>query len=71
MNRIISLLTFAAMLALRADAAEPQGQLDASRALFSVLAAINAAGYDADLASAANHPLRQIIRQEIAAALKK
>ena len=55
------------MLALRADAAEPQGQLDASRALFSVLAAINAAGYDADLASAANHPLRQIIRQEIAA----
>ena len=55
------------MLAFRAAAAEPQGQLDGSRTLFSVMAAINAAGYDADLASPANHPLRQIVRQEIAA----
>jgi tetratricopeptide (TPR) repeat protein len=55
------------MLTLRARAADPQGQLDASRTLFSVLAAINAAGYDADLPSPANHPLRQIIRKEIAA----
>jgi len=55
------------MLAFRGGAAEPQGQLDASRTLFSVLAAINAAGYDADLASPANSPLRQIIRREIAA----
>src|SRR2546425_2582729 len=54
------------MLAFRAAAAEPQGQLDGSRTLFSVLAAINAAGYDADLASPANHPLRQSIRAEIA-----
>jgi tetratricopeptide (TPR) repeat protein len=67
LNRIISLLTLSALLAFRAGAAEPQGQLDASRTLFSVLAAINAAGYNADLASAANHPLRQIIRSEIAA----
>jgi tetratricopeptide (TPR) repeat protein len=55
------------MLAFRGGASEPQGQLDASRTLFSVLAAINAAGYDADLASPANSPLRQIIRREIAA----
>ena len=67
MNRIISLLTLSVMLAFRGGAAEPQGQLDASRTLFSVLAAINAAGYDADLASPANSPLRQIIRREIAA----
>ena len=67
MNRIISVLILSVMLTLRAGAADPQGQLDASRTLFSVLAAINAAGYDADLASPANHPLRQIIRNEIAA----
>jgi len=43
-----------------------QGQLDASPALFTVLAAINSAGYDAALDSPSNHPLRQMIRQEIA-----
>jgi len=43
------------------------GQLDASPSLFSVLAAINAVGYDAELASAHNDPLREIIRREIAA----
>jgi hypothetical protein len=30
------------------------------------MAAINAAGYDADLASPSNHPLRDAIRQELA-----
>ena len=67
MNQIVSLVTVSALLAFRAAAAEPQGQLDGSRTLFSVLAAVNAAGYDADLASPANHPLRQLVRQEIAA----
>jgi hypothetical protein len=38
------------------------GQLDASPSLFTVMAAINAAGYDADLASPNNHPLRMQIR---------
>lgn len=42
------------------------GQLDASPSLFTVMAAINAAGYDADLASPTNHPLRKAIRDEIA-----
>ena len=44
-----------------------QGQLDASPALFTVLAAINAAGYDADLDSNANSPIRKQVRDMIAA----
>jgi hypothetical protein len=44
-----------------------QAQLDTDLRLFSVLAAINAGGYDADLASPNNHPLRQRLRDEIAA----
>lgn len=47
--------------------AAEQEQLDASPALFSVLAAANAAGYDADLASAANSPVRAMVRSAIAA----
>jgi len=51
-----------------AAVAQPQhGQLDASPALFTVLAAINAAGYDADLNSTANSPVRAMVRSEIAA----
>ncbi|MEN6608314.1 MAG: tetratricopeptide repeat protein [Bryobacteraceae bacterium] len=45
--------------------AAEQGQLDASPSLFSVMAAINAAGYDADIDSAANHPLRETLRREL------
>ena len=66
MNRIIFLLTLCAVAALQARAAEQHGQLDASETLFAVLAAINAGGYDADLASPANHPLRAMIRKELA-----
>lgn len=53
-------------LALRAQSTA-EGQLDYSRPLFAVMAAINAAGYDADLQSAANSPVRAMIRREIAA----
>ncbi len=49
-----------------AQTAEP-GQLDANQALFSVMAAINAAGYDADVDSPANSPVREMVRHEIAA----
>jgi tetratricopeptide (TPR) repeat protein len=42
------------------------GQLDASPTLFAVMAAINAAGYSADLSSPNNHPLRDQIRAELA-----
>jgi tetratricopeptide (TPR) repeat protein len=54
-------------IALAAHAAPAEtGQLDASPSLFTVMAAINAAGYDADLASPNNHPLRLAIREELA-----
>ena len=46
--------------------APPQGQLAGSETLFTVLAAINAAGYDADRDSAANSPIRSQIRYLIA-----
>ena len=56
------------MLAEVAQAATPErGQLDASPTLFAVMAAINAAGYDADIASPNNSPLRETIRKELAA----
>ncbi len=42
------------------------GQLDASPSLFTVMAAINAAGYKADLASGNNHPIREAIQKELA-----
>jgi tetratricopeptide (TPR) repeat protein len=44
----------------------PLGQLDASPTLFTVMAAINAAGYDAGIDSPSNHPLRKAIRDELA-----
>jgi tetratricopeptide (TPR) repeat protein len=40
------------------------GQLDSSPTLFTVMAAINAAGYDAGLAH--SHPLRLAVREELA-----
>lgn len=55
----------AVALTARAAPAET-GQLDASPTLFTVMAAVNAAGYDADLNSPNNHPIRQQIRDEIA-----
>jgi len=64
---VIALLLAVTLCAAGPSAAAEQGQLDASPALFSVLAAINAAGYDADLDSPANHPLRQAVRRELAA----
>jgi tetratricopeptide (TPR) repeat protein len=44
-----------------------QGQLDASQTLFTVMAAINAAGYDAELDSPSNSPVREVVRKAIAA----
>jgi TolA-binding protein len=46
--------------------AAEQGQLDASQSLFTVLAAINAAGYDAEIDSPANDPMRAAVRRELA-----
>jgi tetratricopeptide (TPR) repeat protein len=43
-----------------------QNQLDGNKNVFTVLAAINAAGYDAGLDSPSDHPLRKAVRAEIA-----
>jgi len=50
-------------------AAKPQTdtQLDSNQTLFTVLAAINAAGYDTGANSPSCHPLRGFIRQKLAA----
>jgi tetratricopeptide (TPR) repeat protein len=48
------------------SAISQEGQLDASPGLFTVMAAINAAGYAADLSSPNNHPLRDAVRAELA-----
>ena len=70
---MVRLLAFTALLAalvcpalLQAQQQPLEGQLDGSRTLFTVLAAINAAGYDANLDSNANSPVRMQIREAIA-----
>ena len=65
MNRFALPALLAVALVARAAPAE-LGQLDASPTLFTVMAAINAAGYDADLASPNSHPLRNAVRAELA-----
>lgn len=51
---------------LHAQKPPQEGQLDGSQTLFTVLAAINAAGYDANLDSNANSPVRRQVREAIA-----
>jgi tetratricopeptide (TPR) repeat protein len=63
--RFVLFALLATALAAYAAPAET-GQLDASPSLFTVMAAINAAGYDADLNSPNGHPIRLAIRQELA-----
>ena len=65
MNRLVFSALLAALLPAPILTAQT-GQLDASPTLFTMLAALNAAGYDADLASPNNHPIRKAIREEIA-----
>jgi tetratricopeptide (TPR) repeat protein len=52
-------------VAARADQPEP-GQLDASQTLFTVMAALNAAGFDAGLDEPTGHRLRKQVRDELA-----
>ena len=65
MNRFLVPAIVAVALAAHAQTAE-LGQLDASPTLFTVMAAINSAGYSADLSSTNNHPLRDAVRAELA-----
>jgi tetratricopeptide (TPR) repeat protein len=46
---------------------QQQTQMDASVSIFTVLAAINAAGYDAEIDSVSNHPRRKMLRDFLAA----
>jgi len=65
LNRfVLAILTLLAVAAVAFPA--ETGQLDASPSLFTVMAAINAAGYSAELSSPTNHPLRNAIRAELA-----
>lgn len=63
----VAIAGLALALSSRSLAAAEQGQLDANKTLFSVLAAINAAGYDADADSCYNHPIRKAVRLNLAA----
>jgi tetratricopeptide (TPR) repeat protein len=65
LHRLVLPAILALALSARATPAE-QGQLDASQTLFTVMAAINAAGYDAGLTSPNNNPLRNTIRASLA-----
>jgi tetratricopeptide (TPR) repeat protein len=48
------------------QAPQADNQLDANEALFTVLAAINAAGYDAEIDSLSNSPERKAVREYLA-----
>ena len=61
-TRLSIVLALCAMLSLPAMA-QPRMSVETSQSLFSVMAAINACGYDADLAQSI--PLRQQIRSEV------
>jgi tetratricopeptide (TPR) repeat protein len=59
----LTILVLSALPVLAAPA--DTGQLDASPSLFTVMAAINAAGYKADWSSPNNHPIRIAIQKEL------
>jgi tetratricopeptide (TPR) repeat protein len=65
LNRFVLPAILAVTLSARATPAE-QGQLDASQTLFTVMAAINAAGYDAVVSSPSNNLLRAAVRDALA-----
>jgi hypothetical protein len=67
LSRAVALLLISAAVPLFAQAPKPENQLDSNEALFTVLAAINAAGYDAEIDSLSNNPERKVVREYIAA----
>jgi tetratricopeptide (TPR) repeat protein len=66
-RRVALLVLFSTALVRAQPQLTTQGQLDGSEALFTVLAGINAAGYDANLDSNANSPIRKQVREALAA----
>ena len=67
MNRAAALVFLAFLSTSFGRAEQGQGQLDSSQTLFTTLAAINAAGYDADINSPLNSPIRKMVRDYLAA----
>ena len=65
MYRLVLPALLAATLVAHADQSG-LGQLDASPTVFTVMAALNAAGFDAGLNSPDTHPIRASIRAELA-----
>jgi tetratricopeptide (TPR) repeat protein len=63
---LTGLLSVALLPAQQAKQQAKESQLDGSETLFTVLAAINAAGYDANLDSNANSPVRKQVRDALA-----
>lgn len=66
----VTALAFGALVAavsVQAQQQPPPGQLDGSEGLFTVLTAINCAGYDGDLGSGANSPVRAEVRRRVCA----
>jgi tetratricopeptide (TPR) repeat protein len=63
---VLSILLTVALPAF-SQTPKPENQLDGNETLFTVLAAINAAGYDAEIDSPSNNPLRKAIREQLAA----
>lgn len=64
MNPLLAAALSLSLFAARAQ--EPPGQLDASPTLFTVMAALNASGFDEGLRSPNSHPLRRQILEWIA-----
>jgi hypothetical protein len=68
--RAVALLLISAAVPAFPQTARPASQtynqLDASETLFTVLAAINAAGYDAEIDSPSNSPVRKNVREYLA-----
>lgn len=64
---LISLIAALAAPALaQGSKLDPYSQLDGNLTLFSVMAALNASGYDTALDSPSNHPLRKAVRDYLA-----
>src|SRR3984893_18209294 len=66
LNRLLAAAGIRSVLLAQSPPEAQHGPLDGSETLFTVLAAINVAGYDADLDSPANSPIRSKVRSIIA-----
>jgi tetratricopeptide (TPR) repeat protein len=66
LSRAVALLLISAVVPACAQAPKADSQLDSNEVLFTVLAAINAAGYDAEIDSPSNSPERQAVREYLA-----